>query len=297
MISQPDLPPSPEVLDIIYCKNCQAMKELPGGSIDLIVSGPPYWDYIDYDKCASGDVSVGTWSGNITYDSFLEKMGLCYSECYRVMRPGRFCIVNVGTVPENGATVPLPFDMVGVLCEVGWVFRYEIIWHKVSGGRQNARLTVRKPYPGRYLPNIRTEYLLVFQKKPEIPFDRCGPDRVRGAFRVNNFFKREIANNVWYIQPARNDGVSRHPCPFPPEIPLRLIQLFSTPGETVLDPFMGIGTTARAAKMLSRHFIGYEQVPFYVQRAYELLNKPLRIPKGIYCCYQNTEENKEWYGP
>jgi site-specific DNA-methyltransferase (adenine-specific) len=180
---------------------------------------------------------------------------------------------------------------------MGWAFQYEIAWHKVSGGRPNARVTVRNPYPGLYRPNIRTEYLLVFRKDPTVPFDKCGTDRRHGAFPIDDFFKREIANNVWHIQPAQCDPVSHHPCPFPPEIPLRLIRLFSMPGETVLDPFMGIGTTARAAKLLSRHFIGYEQVPEFVQRTHELLLVPLRIPQGIVCRYESCKESRDWYLP
>jgi site-specific DNA-methyltransferase (adenine-specific) len=281
--------------DVIYCKSCESMLEVSDDSIDLIISGPPYWDYIDYEQCAEEGRKVGTWSGGTSYELFLALMERWYAECYRVLRPGRYCIVNLGTVPRDGQVVPLPFDAVPLMRSLGWMFQYDIVWHKVSGGRQNARVTVRHPYPGLYRPNERTEHLLVFRKNPNVAFYKRGADRTQGSFPINDFFKREIANNVWHIQPALHDPITNHPCPFPPEIPLRLIRLFSMPGETVLDPFMGVGTTARAAKMLSRHFVGYEKVPSFVNRAYELADKPLKIPRGIVCRYESSDENREWY--
>ena len=76
-------------------------------------------------------------------------------------------------------------------------------------------------------------------------------------------------------------GEGKHPCPFPPEIPLRLISLLSLKGETVLDPFMGSGTTARAARMLGRRFVGYETEKRFVQVAKKDVDKPLKARKAL----------------
>ena len=170
--------------------------------------------------------------------------------------------------------------------ELGFEFCYEIIWHKIAGGRPDARVFVKHPYPGRYLPNNRTEYLLVFRKDSTTRFDGGVPFRDDERLVLDRFFQCETANNVWHIMPACNPLERGHPCPFPPEIPCRLIQLLSRQGEIVLDPFMGIGTTARAARMLGRRFIGYELEPAFVQQALANLDTPLRLRRPTTCAYQ-----------
>ena len=282
----------PFLRDVIHCRDCSSMPELPDSSIDLVISGPPYWTYIDYGACAAGEEGVGTWADAVAYQAFLQQLRSWHGECHRVLKPGRYCIVNLGTVKREGRTVPLPFDAVAPIQETGLEFQCEIVWHKVTGGREDARVTVQHPYAGRYHPNIRTEYLLVFRKDPNVPFanPRCAGD----TLPIDGVFKREIANNVWHIPPVRHDGRSGHPCPFPPEIPLRLIRLYSSRGETVLDPFMGVGTTARAAKATGRHFVGYEIVPEFVDRAQELLHEPLLVRKGLVCRYERADPGSPW---
>lgn len=271
-------------VDVIYAKDCSSMTEVASESVDLIVSGPPYWDYIDY---STGQL----WKGNRRYDDFLCDVERWYSECWRVLRPGRYCVVNVGSVQKDGKCFPIPFHVVPRLEKVGLEFRYEIVWHKISGGRKNARVLIRDPYPGRFVPNNKTEYLLVFQKQPESAF--ASPDRritLRDRIPIDELFKREIANNVWHIMPARSHG--QHPCPFPPEIPLRLITLLSLTGEVVLDPFMGIGTTARAARMLGRHFIGYEVQEAFVKTAMATLDQPLKPRRATHCDFVTDNESE-----
>jgi site-specific DNA-methyltransferase (adenine-specific) len=270
-------------LDVIYPKDCSSMKEVLSGGVDLIVSGPPYWDYVDYSGFVEKPVnSTGVGNGRRDYEDFLCDVERWYAECWRVLRPGRYCVLNVGTVRKEGKCVPIPFHVVPILEKIGFEFRYDIVWHKISGGRRHARVLIRDPYPGRFTPNNKTEYLLVFQKQPGVPFateDR--PITLRDRLVVDGLFKREISNNVWHIMPAPPSAV--HPCPFPPEVPLRLIELLSLKGETVLDPFMGIGTTARAAKTLGRHFIGYEVEVAFVNAATANLDRPLKPRRARFC--------------
>lgn len=96
-----------------------------------------------------------------------------------------------------------------------------------------------------------------------------------------DFFTREIANNIWNIpvgQGRKEHGA--HPCPFPLEIPARLIELFSVAGDTVLDPFMGTGTTAVAARRLGRHFVGYEREAKFCKHAEDRLAAEAHMPQG-----------------
>jgi modification methylase len=256
------------------------MTEVPDGSIDLVVTGPPYWAYVDYKAYLAGVPHL--WRSQEPYEQFLERLGGWFREVHRTLRPGRYCVVNLGTIRYRGRCYPLPFHAVGVLERAGFTFCFEIVWHKVAGGRQQARVAVRTPYPGAYTANNRTEYLLVFRKEPCVPF-LAGTARVtvRDAFPIDTLFTTEIANNVWHILPAAGGRDRIHPCPFPPEIPYRVIRLLSLRGETVLDPFMGIGTTACAAKALGRHYVGYEVEESFVRVARENLTKPWRLRKAI----------------
>lgn len=274
-------------LDVIHNRDCADMAEIGDSSIDLIVTGPPYWSYINYNAYVQGQPHV--WSSDQPYKAFLDDLQKWGEECWRVLKPGRYAVFNLGTVRRDGRCYPLPYHAVPILEKADFEFAYEVIWHKVSGGRRHARNLIQTPLPGYYLPNNRIEYLLFFRKKPEVPFLAFADYEPEHFLEISELFKLEIANNVWHIMPPchedkRND--SGHPCPFPPEIPIRLIQLLTLPGETVLDPFMGVGTTARAARMLGRHFVGYEKEPVFIRAALAALDVPLKVRRPTVCRFE-----------
>lgn len=126
-------------------------------------------------------------------------------------------------------------------------------------------VTIQKPYPGYYYPNIMTEYVLVFRNPGEGNHRaRSHAEREAARIPINRVFTMDVANNIWHIAPVP-PGHLDHPCPFPEEIPYRLIQLYSYPGDIVLDPFAGSGQTLKITKHLGRHFVGYETVKKYVE--------------------------------
>jgi modification methylase len=259
--------------NIIHAGNCSSMVEIPDGVIDLIISGPPYWSYIDYHAFTKNQPHI--WQGSDTYDQYLSNLEKWHRECFRVLRPGRFCIVVLGTLGKDGKTYPIPFDALPIIQKIGFNFEYEIIWNKISGGRQSARNYIRHRTPGKFHPNIRTEYVFVLRKEPNISF--LDPDNLMGGsgdIEVDDFFVREVANNIWNIPPRNLAKEKQHPCPFPIELPYRLVELFSIKGEVVLDPFMGIGTTAKAAKMLGRKFVGYEVEESFRNAALKYIDGP-----------------------
>jgi modification methylase len=287
--------------DIIYTKNCSSMDEVLQESVDLIITGPPYWRYIDYS--AYVDQKEFVWPKGNSYESYFEDLKKWFTECFRVLRKGRYCIINLGTVRKDGRCYAIPFHSVPVLEDIGFEFCFEIIWHKISGGRRHARGIIQHPYPGYYIPNNRTEYLLVFRKDSSTPFyeEKSKLKTKKHQIEIDDFFKKQVANNVWYIMPPCFPLNGKHPCPFPPEIPYRLIPLFSTKGEIVLDPFMGIGTTARAARMLGRRFIGYEIQQSFVDIALASIDEPLQIRNPTICHYdtlnkKDTSKNKKIHG-
>lgn len=245
------------VRDVIFNRECVPMRELSDNSIDLVISGPPYWSRFDYAAFADGRPHM--WQTQQSYVSYLDELVRWHTECHRVLRPGRFCAIVLGSVERDGKTYHIPFDALSVIRDIGFEFVDEIIWNKISGGRQAARNFLKLPVVRKFRPNIRTEYILVFRKAGPDLQQLNGFDWADQVMLDRDFFVREVANNIWNIPVGRGRKEAVHPCPFPLELPARLIELYSAEGETVLDPFMGIGSTAIAARRLGRHFVGYEK--------------------------------------
>jgi site-specific DNA-methyltransferase (adenine-specific) len=265
----------------LYAKSSESMAEVHDGSVTLTVTSPPYWNAIDYDRHAGdpGDpYRTRQYSGGFgDYSSYLDWVSGIFSETLRKTKPGGYLAVVVGTVLFDGDSYPVPFDLVTRLAATGWEFHQDIIWHKSTGGVKRAGVFIQHPYPGYYRPNIMTEYILVFRKAGEPIYRQPSPDtRELAKYQVGALFTKEVANNVWHIAPVP-PGMLDHPCPFPEEIPYRLVQLYSYPGDTVLDPFLGSGQTAKVAFALGRSVVGYDVVDRYAEYSYERLAEPLAV--------------------
>ncbi len=247
------------------------MSELPNGCVALTVTSPPYWNAIDYDIHSSDKAQHYRTrkyaQGYADYEDYLEWLNRIFKEVWRVTKPGGFCAIVIGTVLLDGQHYPVPFDLIARLSRSDWLFHQDIIWHKCTAGVKRAGVTIQKPYPGYYYPNIMTEYILVF-RKPGLPIykEHAEEEKKQAAYPINRLFTLDIANNVWHIAPVPPDVID-HPCPFPEEIPDRLIQLYSYVDDVVLDPFAGSGQTLKVAKHLKRKYVGYETIEKYVQLA------------------------------
>lgn len=265
----------------IYLKSCEDMSEIAAGTVALTVTSPPYWNAIDYDIHATDATQyyrTRTYAnGYAGYAEYLEWLERIFAEVRRVTKPGGFCAIVIGTVLLDGMLYPLPFDLVSRLTRQDWLFHQDIIWHKCTAGVKRAGVTIQKPYPGYYYPNIMNEYILVFRRPgPRIFEGRHAEERDAARFPINRLFTMDIANNIWHIAPVP-PGILDHPAPFPEEIPYRLITMYSYPGDLVLDPFVGSGQTTKVAKWLGRQFVGYDIIPRYVDLATKRLDEPLMI--------------------
>ena len=140
---------------------------------------------------------------------------------------------------------------------------------------KRAGVTIQNPYPGYYCPNIMTEYILIFKKPGErIYKNRTKTEKEENKIPIDDLFTKELANNIWHIAPVPPNQYD-HPCPFPEEIPYRIMKLFSYAGDLVLDPFLGIGTTIKVANVLHRRWVGYEINEKYIKISEQRLNEPL----------------------
>jgi len=271
-----------QVVARLYVRDSTTMPELEEGEVSLTVTSPPYWNAIDYDRHAEDPTQwYRTRSyGPQDYETYLEWIEQALLEVFRVTKPGGYLCVVQGTVLFRGQHYPVPFDLTTRLVRSGWEFVQDIVWHKTTAGVRRAGVFIQKPYPGYYHPNIMTEYILVFRKPgPPIYRSRNRAEREEARVEITDVFTREVANNVWHIAPVP-PGTLQHPCPFPEEIPYRLIQVYSYPNDVVLDPFLGSGQVAKVALHLGRNAVGYDVIREYVEYAYRRLTEPLRVRRS-----------------
>jgi DNA modification methylase len=261
-----------------YHKSCEHMDEVADGSVALVVTSPPYWNAIDYEQHTEDPTAWYRTRKGGPYEEYLDFMERCFKEVFRKQKPGGFCAVVIGTVLQNGRHYPVPQHFTVMMEQkVGYLFHEHIVWHKVTGGVKRAGVTIQKPYPGYFNPNIMTESILIFRKPgPKIFQDRSAAEKEDSRYEIDEIFTHEIANNVWHIAPVPPNHLP-HPCPFPEEIPYRLIRLYSYKGDLVLDPFLGIGTTAKVARALGRRCVGYEVHKVYLDVARKRMNEPLHL--------------------
>ncbi len=271
--------PTPLAIDTVLEHSALDLAPLADESVALTVTSPPYWNAIDYDIHARG--RQGAWyrtrkysAGFDEYAEYLDWLERTFRPLLQKTRPGGFCAVVLGTVLLNGDHYPLPFDFTARMVQWGWRFHQDIVWHKVTGGVKRAGSFIQRPYPGYFYPNIMTEYILVFRRPgPPLYAERRPEEKEACRIEIDELFTKELANNVWHIAPVP-PGHLDHPCPFPEEIPLRLILLYSYEGDLVFDPFNGSGQTTKVARHLGRRFLGFDIEAKYVRYAKQRLEEP-----------------------
>ncbi|HEY4524234.1 MAG TPA: site-specific DNA-methyltransferase [Candidatus Paceibacterota bacterium] len=242
----------------IIIGDSREMKRIPNDSIHLIVTSPPYFNAKTY----SDDFS-GKDLGNINdYKKWKDEIKKVWSECLRVLQSGRRLFINIMNLPlkANGKDVFKTLNIVGHtidMCEdLGFIFKREIIWHKTNGVRAHFGTY---PYPGGILINNMHEQILEFEKPNGngSKYDHLSKE-IKEASKISKDFWLSLKNtDVWLMKPYKS-GTREHLAPFPVELPTRLIRAYSYITETVLDPFGGMGTTAKAAIQEKRNSIIYE---------------------------------------
>lgn len=238
----------------------ELLKDTPSESIDLVFTSPPYFnarpEYADY----------------IEYKEYLLKIKKIIRHCHRVINEGRFFVINISPIlvrrasrSEASRRIAVPFDFHQLFVEEGFEFIDDIIWQKPEGagwatGRGRRFAADRNPL--QYKPVPVTEYVLVYRKKTKHLIDwhiRKHPDQ--NAVAQSKISDGYEVTNVWKIHPAYS---KKHPAIFPEELASKVINYYSFKNDVVLDPFGGIGTTARAAYKNGRRFVTYELNPEYV---------------------------------
>lgn len=244
---------------IIINGDCRKMAELGDKSIHLIVTSPPYWQLKDY----GSDNQIGF---NDSYEQYINHLNLVWKECHRVLHDGCRLCVNIGDQFARSVyygrykVIPIHSEIIRFCESVGFDFMGQIIWQKATTMNTTGGGAVMGsfPYPRNGIVKLDFEYILLFKKQGDAP--KPTKEQKEQSAMTNEEWNTYF-NGHWYFNGAKQD---KHLAMFPEELPKRLIRMFSFPGETVLDPFMGSGTTAAVARALGRNSVGYEINPDFI---------------------------------
>jgi site-specific DNA-methyltransferase (adenine-specific) len=274
----------------------ELLPQLPDECVDLIVTSPPYADQRKHVY------------GGVHPDEYVEWFLPISAELKRVLKPTGSFVLNIKERVVNGERHTYVIELILKMREQGWLWTEEYIWHK------------KNTYPGKWPNRFRDAWerclhftkqkqFKMFQEAVMVPMGdwrharlrklnendlRRDVSRVGSGFgkRVANWIGREWAYPTNVLHMATECYNRNHAATFPVDLPAWFIKLFTEPGDVVLDPFIGSGTTAVACVRLGRRYIGFEWNPEYVQVARERLEKESRQPN----LYTFAEERTP-YGP
>ena len=273
-----------EFIDKFLTGDCEeVLRDFPDNSIDLIFTSPPY---ADQRQRTYGGVSPDQY-----VDWFLPKA----AQFRRVLKPTGTFVLNIKERVVDGERHTYVIDLILKMRQQGWLWTEEFMWHK------------KNSYPGKWPNRFRDnwERLIQFNKQKQfnmyqeavmIPVGDWAKerlvklsdtDKVRDESKVGSGFGKNVSNwlgrpmvyptNVLHL--ATECANRNHSAAFPLALPEWFIKLFTQPGDLVLDPFSGSGTTALAAKQLNRHYVGIDIDPAYVELARNRASKEqLRLP-------------------
>lgn len=251
----------------IITGDSREMKSLRDESVHLIITSPPYWQLKDY----GSERQIGFHED---YESYINSLNLVWQECERVLHPGCRLCVNIGDQFARSVyygrykVIPIRTEIIK-FCEIlGLDYMGAIIWQKATTTNTTGGAVIMGsfPYPRNGILKIDYEFILIFKKQgsPPKPTTEQKKQSIISKEEWNTFFAGH-----WNFPGARQE---EHLAMFPEELPSRLIKMFSFVGETVLDPFLGSGTTSLAAKNLYRNSVGYEINPDIVRVIRRKLN-------------------------
>ncbi len=247
------------IKDKIVTGDACHMDEVEDASVALVVTSPPYFAGKEYEE------ALGEGHIPASYLDYLGMLTDVFAECVRTLEPGGRMAVNVANLGRKPYR-SLSADVIAILQDrLGLLLRGEVIWHKARGASGSCAWGSFRSPANPVLRDL-TERVVIASKGR---FDRSlsrAVRRERGLPSGISLTKEEFieaTTDVWELPSERATRVG-HPAPFPVELPLRLIELFTYEGDLVLDPFMGSGTTAAAAVRSHRHYVGYDTESEYV---------------------------------
>ncbi|MDQ7054161.1 MAG: DNA methyltransferase [candidate division KSB1 bacterium] len=238
---------------LIVIGDSRKMLEIPDESVHLVVTSPPYWQLKDY----GSENQIGF---NDSYEDYINHLNLVWKECYRVLHPGCRMIINVGDQFARSVyygrykIIPIRTEIIRFCETIGFDYMGAIIWQKKTTMNTTGGATIMGsyPFPRNGIIEIDYEFILIFKKQGKPP---AVSKEIKEKSRISKENWKTYFSGHWYFNGEKQE---HHIAMFPVELPRRVIEMFTFVGETVLDPFLGSGTTSLAAMLTGRNSIGYE---------------------------------------
>lgn len=240
------------------------LKKIPDESVHLVMTSPPYNIQLEGYRNRNDDDP---------YKVYVDWLKNIFIECKRILVDGGRLVINIDSVrnrqDDEEYMRPIAGDLINIGRDIGIKYRTEICWYKQNW---SGRATAFGSYMSCSNPAIRRnhEYIMVWSK---------GSWKLEGDSELSDMTSEEFQNwtfSTWFIQPETRN-LNNHPAPFPEELAKRIIKLFSYRGNTVVDPFMGTGTTGLMAKVLGRNYIGIDNSESDVRYAKERISSATNI--------------------
>lgn len=244
------------------------MDFLKDKSVHLVITSPPYWQLKDYG-------SKNQIGYHDSYEAYINNLNLVWKECYRVLNNGCRLCINIGDQFARSVyygrykVIPIRTEIIKFCESIGFDYMGAVIWQKqtttnTTGG---ASLMGSYPHPRNGVLSIDYEFILIFKKlgTPNKPSREIKEQSAMTKEEWKTYF-----SGHWNFNGAKQDG---HIAMFPEKLPHRLIKMFSFIGDTILDPFLGSGTTSLSAKKLHRNSVGYE----INEEFFSIIKEKLRI--------------------
>ena len=257
----------------VYFGNAANLEELEDGEVSLVVTSPPYYNApFDYEGLFKD------------YDEYLDLLKNIAEQLKRKVAPGRIVAIVTDDMLVKGQKCPIVADTTRAFVDAGFRYRERITWLKPKGyvriSKRSGVLMVY-PYPMYYYPDNIQESILIFQNGQYEYDDRkrmSKREQKKNKIDLTDYNKGDLYMNTWQITnvlPIKGrleEGIAA----FPDEIARRLIMFYSHIGETVLDPFLGSGTTMKVSMDMDRSCIGYEldkSLKEIIRKKVNLVNK------------------------
>lgn len=273
----------------IIIGDSREMTEVANESVHLIITSPPYWQLKDYGT----KEQIGF---NDSYEDYINNLNLVWNECFRVLHSGCRLCINIGDQFARSVyygrykIIPIRTEIIKFCEFIGFDYMGAIIWQKPTTMNTTGGATVMGsfPYPRNGIIKIDYEFILIF-KKPG------NPPKVSKELKDKSKLSKEEWNEYfsghWNFNGEKQ---TEHLAMFPEELPKRLIKMFSFIGDTILDPFLGSGTTTLAAKNLGRNSIGYEINPQFLSFIKEKIGANKSTPEVKFEFIEQKAITKDW---
>lgn len=256
----------------IHHGDARKLDWIPDQSVHLVVTSPPYWTLKRYPENSKQLGHVAD------YETFHDELDKVWEHCFRVLVPGGRIVCVVGDVCLSRrkfgrhVVMPLHADILVRTRRMGLDNLNPIIWYKISNASyevENGSSFLGKPYEPNAIIKSDIEFILMLRKPGGY---RQPTEEQRDSSRLSKEEYSEWFQQIWTVP---GESTREHPAPFPEKVAYRLVRMFSFTGDTVLDPFMGTGTTLLAAAKCDRNAIGVELEMNYIKIAQRRLDKEM----------------------